>query len=792
MEDKAEKSTYTVLVLSAVALLLVGILLGAAYISSQKPSLITSIKVVTTTKTIMLPPQIESGFASGVVKDSNQTNDTAEWIGFGYKTTWTAIFDVIFKKAQIIGGLKGPYLYDVVAETALSGPSRPLPVTTTVLATVPTATPAISQVRTSVPTITPEYGKTTVQVKGIDEPDIVKTNGTHMVIIPEDKPVVQIYRVFPIEEAKLVHIVNLTDILSSYIGNETLVVVAANKTMEILGEVKHWLRARGVFFTDDGIILFVAENREPYPLPPRTWVIKLSQKLEIEWVKGFTGSYFDARLYNETIVLVNSLHSASIIPLIYEAVGENISVQLAEDVVIVGYPDEATYIAVLNTENGSHDEFSLLGAPPSTIYMSSTGNLYIALPGSPEDLRGNTNVTSASEIVREIISRKIQIRRSWDSSTIIKMKVVEGNMTPLIEPEAITVIKGRFFKQWQLDEYKGYLRIITQNWEKGRLSVDLYILDSNSLEEVSRLEEIAINEGIHAVRFVEDRLFLVTFRQVDPLFVIDLSNPEKPEILGYLKAPGFDEFFHYIGNDTFIGIGIEEGNVRVTLYKFYENNKTVSPLSRVVLKYYHWSPVLDPRWGHRAFMYDYNHDYILVPVVNMRAPVVIGKYRPEGIWGVAVIHVIDAKKLDFLGILEHEFSTRSTYIGDYIYTIAPRTYAYPMIKIFDAENLEEIARLPELEEIPIEKLITEIEKYKDKVVSIEGTLKGWDYIEHPIYKFNVLRLVISDETGQVDILIQRGPVEVSIGNRYKVIGIARQYEDKIFIEAIHVLELSQS
>ncbi|GEM_PF-3871204 len=780
-----------IMVLSATALLLVGILLGAAYISSQKPSLLVNTKTITTTKVVVLPPQIEP-FSKTSIKTNNLLNHTVEWVGFGFRTTWATVFDVLSKKATLVGTLRAyPESYDVLLVES-AGLPRPLPPTITVPATatvtVPTATPLAAKVQA---TAIPEYGKTTVQVKGIDEPDIVKTNGTHMIIIPEDRPVVQIYRVYPVEKASLLRTINITDLLTRYIGNETLVVIAANKTTEIIGAVKHWLRARGAFFVDNGIILFVTENREPFPLPPRTWIIKISPLFEIEWIKGFTGSYFDARLYNKTIVLVNSLRGINVIPLIYEATGENISVQMAGDVVIVGYPRDATHIVVLDLESGLYDEFSLLGAPPSTIYMSSTGNLYVVLPGSPEDLRKLTTTTSLDETVKGILTQKIPIKRLWDRSTIVKMKIIEENEAPSIELQGITEIKGRFFKQWQLDEYNGYLRIVTQHWEEGRLSVDLYVLDSSTLEEVSRLEGIAINEGIHAIRFVEDRLFLVTFRQVDPLFVIDLRDPQKPKILGYLKAPGFDEFFHYIGDDTFIGVGVEEGVVRVTLYKFYESNQTVLPLSRIMLKQYQWSPVLDPRWGHRAFMYDYIHDYILLPVVNMRAPVIISGAKQGSIGGVAVIHVVNAEKLDFLGVLEHEFSTRSTYIDDYIYTIAPRTYAYPVIKIFDAKSLEELAELPALgRKLSISQIIEGIEKYNENIVIIEGKLRSWNYVEHPIYKFNVLRLVFADETGQIDVFILRGsPVEISIGDRYAVIGIARQYEDSIFIDAIRVIEL---
>lgn len=116
--------------------------------------------------------------------------------------------------------------------------------------------------------------------------------------------------------------------------------------------------------------------------------------------------------------------------------------------------------------------------------------------------------------------------------------------------EASGHVKGSVLNQFSMDEYKGNFRIATTSSDGN----GVYILDSQ-LKTIGQLEKLAPGERIYSVRFTEDKGYVVTFKQIDPLFTIDLSNPYGPKVLGELKIPGFSQYLHPIGEHLVVGIG---------------------------------------------------------------------------------------------------------------------------------------------------------------------------------------------------------------------------------------------
>ncbi len=148
-------------------------------------------------------------------------------------------------------------------------------------------------------------------------------------------------------------------------------------------------------------------------------------------------------------------------------------------------------------------------------------------------------------------------------------------------------VKGRALNQFSIDEYKGYLRIATTIGDWGEnLTNSLFVLDKD-LKVVGEKNYIARGETIKSVRFTGDTGYVVTFEQTDPLFVIDLSNPEKPEIKGELKIPGFSAYLHPITENLLMGIGRdgdengENGGIKVSLFDVSdpENPKEVDKVT---------------------------------------------------------------------------------------------------------------------------------------------------------------------------------------------------------------------
>lgn len=124
-------------------------------------------------------------------------------------------------------------------------------------------------------------------------------------------------------------------------------------------------------------------------------------------------------------------------------------------------------------------------------------------------------------------------------------------------------VGGTCINQFSMDKSGDYFRIATNGSKhNGKTATYVYVLD-NDLNVVGFLDNIAEDEQMKAARFMGNTLYLVTFYQTDPLFVIDLTDPTKPEIKGELKIPGFSSYLHPIGENLVIGVG-EGGTINGT------------------------------------------------------------------------------------------------------------------------------------------------------------------------------------------------------------------------------------
>lgn len=125
------------------------------------------------------------------------------------------------------------------------------------------------------------------------------------------------------------------------------------------------------------------------------------------------------------------------------------------------------------------------------------------------------------------------------------------------------IAKGRVLNQFSMDEFNGYFRIATTTGHLPDPNTHntITILEQNKstgfLEIVGQIDEIAPGEDIRSVRFSGERGFVVTFKKTDPLFVIDLSNPQKPAIAGELKIPGYSTYMHFIDENHILSIGFD-------------------------------------------------------------------------------------------------------------------------------------------------------------------------------------------------------------------------------------------
>jgi inhibitor of cysteine peptidase len=129
-----------------------------------------------------------------------------------------------------------------------------------------------------------------------------------------------------------------------------------------------------------------------------------------------------------------------------------------------------------------------------------------------------------------------------------------------IQFAASAEVTGSLLNQFSMDEHNGYFRVVTTEglvWDEAAPSKNhLFVLDGG-MNQVGSVEDLARGERIYSARFMQNKAYMVTFKETDPLFVIDLAVPSSPEVLGELKIPGFSNYLHPLGENHLIGFGYD-------------------------------------------------------------------------------------------------------------------------------------------------------------------------------------------------------------------------------------------
>lgn len=197
------------------------------------------------------------------------------------------------------------------------------------------------------------------------------------------------------------------------------------------------------------------------------------------------------------------------------------------------------------------------------------------------------------------------------------------------------------------------------------MSNNVYVVDIEKQEIVGKLDGLAEGERIYAARLVKNIFFLVTFRQVDPLFAINISDPLNPEVLGYLKIPGFSEYLHPLPNDMLLGIGLENDTLKISLFNV-SNPVKMEEISTVKISST-WSPALQ--------------DHHAVTVYLYRNIAVIPAYMGYGAKQGFIILNFTNSVLKLGDVIDHSDPIRSVYIGNKLFTISNTA-----IKIYDLDR----------------------------------------------------------------------------------------------------------
>jgi uncharacterized secreted protein with C-terminal beta-propeller domain len=549
-----------------------------------------------------------------------------------------------------------------------------------------------------------DFSKTNVQVEGVDEPDIVKTDGTYLYVLANNK--IYIIQAYPAEESTLLETIpfgNDVYVSNMFIYGDHLVVFGNNYVYPILYSDEMDISVQESWWDGNNNALISVYDVSDHSNPELLKEIKIN------------GSYFDARLIGDYVYIVVTQPTYEIYQVAEDTETINIpritidnssSFIPANDIYYVDVPelsDSMTHVLSLNLVTDEMVEKSFLLGSSQTMYVS-LNSIFLASSHYPF-LFVKSESTSSSN--------------NEETTILHKISISNGDINYIAQGE----VPGRILNQFSMDEHNGFFRIATTigyTWETDVPSTNnIYILDEN-LKRVSQIEGLAPGESIYAVRFLGDRGYLVTFVQVDPLFTIDLSDPNNPKVLGELKIPGYSDYLHPFDENHIIGVG-KEVNASIDADKIHtpgavyytailglkmalfdvtdiENPKEIAKI--VIGDRGSDSPVL---YDHKAFLFDREKELLVIPVSVIEIP----ESNIDYIWGKlsfqgAYVYRLSLENgFELIGQVTHrgneditdeDYSyyynnevTRTLFIDNVLYTISGS-----MVKMNSLSDLSEI------------------------------------------------------------------------------------------------------
>ncbi len=365
-----------------------------------------------------------------------------------------------------------------------------------------------------------DYSETNVQVQGVDEADIIKTDGQFVYLVNNNK--IQIVKALPAESMELCSTMEYTENpIEIFIDGDTLVV--------ILGT-----------YTDTKIIEYNIKDRKN---------VSKTRELSID------GNYISSRKTGKDVYVITNSYSVFQFP---REMTKNKQYMAVNDVVKPKYTDSITGKTIITDFDSMFYFPNCRGASFLTIagfttespFKEASVQTYVGGGDSVYMSKDNLYVTTTDYAQNE------------QKTTVYKFALSEG----LVTYSSKQSLPGTILNQFSMDEDKGYFRITTTSFDKNyKESNNLFVLNEN-MDIIGKITDIAPGERIYSTRFMGNRAYVVTFKTVDPLFVIDLANPANPKILGALKIPGYSDYLHPYDDNHLIGFGKDTVEIKGTAY----------------------------------------------------------------------------------------------------------------------------------------------------------------------------------------------------------------------------------
>lgn len=480
-----------------------------------------------------------------------------------------------------------------------------------------------------------DHSTTNLQVEGVDEEDLVKTDGEYIFKVNQQK-IINVIKVELDSNMEAINNITFEDNynISGIFLRKNILVVVGNSYQNI--EPQKGDQSKSSYMIPSNEVTKVIS----FDISDKKNIVKV-RDIEID---GFYSSsrMIDSRVYiiaNKYLNNIGNIQNDADIGKVYysdSAVGKD---KIAIDFKTINYlPDsiEPNYImvAAFNVEDNKEKvNISTILGSGNSIYSSDV-NLYIA---------GN---------------KWIQDKNNGNTNTILYKFVYENTDVKFV---AKGEVPGTITNQFSMDERNEHFRIATteynysvvapmtpekatiqnngpttsiapvapdqkmSNQSQNQIANNIYILDKD-MKTVGKLQGLANGEQIYSVRFIGERAYIVTFMLTDPLFVIDLKDPTSPKVLGELKIPGFSNYLHPYDETHLIGFGmdstvVDEGGMdraktqgmKIAIFDVSNVSKPVQQFMTIIGGMGTYSEVLN---NHKALLFSKEKNLLALPVTE--------------------------------------------------------------------------------------------------------------------------------------------------------------------------------
>ena len=437
-----------------------------------------------------------------------------------------------------------------------------------------------------------DYSETNIQVQGVDEADTIKTDGNYIYYVADD--IVYIINSNNLNIESKIQYNNDKERFyprEIYIKDNKLVILGNStehkEQQENDTEFKKYYARISTNYFAKAIVFDITNKEEP---------------IELRQV-SLDGNYSNSRMIGDNLYFIstkyayyyNGMKDEEILPILRDTASDTKEMRIAcTDIAYLEDTDNASYMLVagFNINNNQNVNIETLFGANNTVYCSQN-NLYIAQTIYKDGLFSSTQ-----------------------KSVLYKFNLKNSNIKLQCKGE----VKGDLNDQFSMDEYDGNLRIATTDNYSNNSTNQLYILDEN-LNQIGKVENLAKGEKIYSVRFVGKIGYVVTFKEIDPLFVIDLSDPTNPIVKGKLKIPGYSSYLHPYDENHIIGIGyntesngfggVTNSNMKMSMFDVsdLENPKEIFHVD--IGNDYAYSEIIN---NHKALFYHKDKNLIGFPV----------------------------------------------------------------------------------------------------------------------------------------------------------------------------------